>query len=592
MPDDSESTPPTPPELQETIQRFTRLHALAENVAHSEIPISEQVSHLREIARELDLGPSNKDLERMIRSHTKAAAPLRGGDPIPLDTLHEAQGLWGDLLISGALNLVSAPPKVGKTALILHLAACVFRGDLECLGVPILDRFEHLIVVGTDMDRPQWFKLFFREGLAHKIDDKVILDNRITLWDSSSDVQLDDAGIALIREECQRHSNSLLLVDTLRSTTSSLGLDENRTEICAPVYALKMACASASVTTVVNHHTNKSVSGGSAITASAGSNALPGACDNTILMNWAKDCPDGQRRTDFRITISSSGRGKGGSLVAAITDDIEGGCWRGYGEADAIEASNRVRRVVQTLSGRQEDAYCYMLERWEGDYPTTSAQLAEFLQLRQTKKAWLVLNVLESKGLIAKHGEQPTSGRPAALWRPIKPDDEDLVPPLPPIPPSPGVYVRGEGNKVVRPAVGDRIELRNTGLVSRKGWQPNEWRGGYKVDRVWRDLDNGELMVAAGNTNARWNKDARPDASNEIKGIKEGKAVERSVDGTWQSGWVIADGTNPDLLKIAKLGNPMLTFSNLRWEVDVREATGSPFADPPPEADETPFVPF
>ena len=68
--------------------------------------------------------------------------------------------------------------------------------------------------------------------------------------------------------------------------------------------------------------------------------------------------------------------------------------------------------------------------------------------------------------------------------------------------------------------------------------------------------------------------------------------MERAVDGTCQSGWVIADGTNPDLLKIAKLGNPMLTFSNLRWEVDVREATGSPFADPPPEADETPFVPF
>lgn len=470
------------------------------------------------IDRGVDREIRDKELKQLLSQAQPTAKPLRGGDPIPLDELHEATGLWGDLLLSGCLNLVSAPPKVGKTALMLHLAACVFRGDMECLGVPILDRFEHLVIVGTDMDKAQWFKLFFREGLAHKLDDQVILDKRITLWDASSNIQLDESGCSLIREECSKHSNSLLLVDTLRSTTSSLGLDENRTEICGPIYALKMACASASVTAVVNHHTNKSVTGGSAITASAGNNAIPGACDNTILMNWAKDCPDGQRRTDFRITISSSGRGKGGSLVAAITDEVEGGCWKGYGEATAIEAVNRVRRVVQTLTGRQEDAYVYMLERWEGEHPTTGAQLAEFLQLKQTKKAWLVLNALESKGLIEKQGAQPTTGRPATLYRPFT-IEEDLPPSFPPLPPSSGGYARGNG-------------------------------------------------------------------------IKDGTPVQRLVNGEWKSGFVIADGTNPNALKVSPLGNSMTTYSNLRWELDVKEATGSPFANAPQQEQSTNQLPW
>ena len=54
--------------------------------------------------------------------------------------------------------------------------------------------------------------------------------------------------------------------------------------------------------------------------------------------------------------------------------------------------------------------------------------------------------------------------------------------------------------------------------------------------------------------------------------------MERLKDGNWSNGWVVADASNLHAVKISQLGNPMLTISNMRWDVDVRLCSGSPFA--------------
>ena len=63
---------------------------------------------------------------------------------------------------------------------------------------------------------------------------------------------------------------------------------------------------------MILHHTNKSVSGGSAISASRGSNALPAAASWCLLLNWLKQVPEGQTQTDFRVMVL----GQGEPLVA------------------------------------------------------------------------------------------------------------------------------------------------------------------------------------------------------------------------------------------------------------------------------------
>ena len=59
--------------------------------------------------------------------------------------------------------------------------------------------------------------------------------------------------------------------------------------------------------------------------------------------------------------------------------------------------------------------------------------------------------------------------------------------------------------------------------------------------------------------------------------IELNTSVERLHNGHWRNGWVVADGSNPDAVTIAKLGQPNYRIKNLRWSVDIRPCQGSPF---------------
>ena len=59
--------------------------------------------------------------------------------------------------------------------------------------------------------------------------------------------------------------------------------------------------------------------------------------------------------------------------------------------------------------------------------------------------------------------------------------------------------------------------------------------------------------------------------------IELNMSVERLHNGQWRNGWVVADGSNPDAVTIAKLGQPNYRIKNQRWSVDIRPCQGSPF---------------
>ena len=67
-----------------------------------------------------------------------------------------------------------------------------------------------------------------------------------------------------------------------------------------------------------------------------------------------------------------------------------------------------------------------------------------------------------------------------------------------------------------------------------------------------------------------------------------GTPVERLIDGQWLNGWVVHDGANPHAVTIAKLGQSTYRIRNLRWDVDVRCCTGSPFPTPQPPVNQQP----
>ena len=469
----------------------------------------------------------DKELLHFLAEANPASEPIRPGSVLDESLLRKPGNLWGKLLVHGGINLLVSAPKVGKTALMMHFAGCVLRGEQECLGIPIENAFDHLIIVGPDMHVDQWMTLLEREGLA----DGPKLSEKVTLWHSGTLISLTDQGISRIQGECQRHSNSLLLIDTLASSISSMNLDENRSEIAVPLMSLRTACASVpgTITTVVNHHASKQGYGASGTSASRGSSALPGACDSTISLNYFRQGIDGVERTDRRLVLSSEGRNGCQTVMAEMVDTVEGVRWMAHGDASNHRAVEALWVAQEGLTNRQEEAYDLACNFHEQDRLVEASDLATHLNLTR-QKALRVLKALERKGLLVCV-KAPFEGghRPPNRYRAVT-EDEALTP----IAPS----TRGETHA-------------------------------------------GEQGVV----------DARPDMGNPVTGIKEGQTVQRLVDGTWQSGWVIADGTNPERLKIAKLGNPMLMFSNQRWGMDVRECTGSPFAqsNTPTYPEEGPF---
>ena len=52
--------------------------------------------------------------------------------------------------------------------------------------------------------------------------------------------------------------------------------------------------------------------------------------------------------------------------------------------------------------------------------------------------------------------------------------------------------------------------------------------------------------------------------------------VERFLNNEWEGGWLIHDAKELNNITIVKTGNPLLTVSNLRWDIDLRPCL-SPF---------------
>ena len=512
MSKDSENTNLPETELDEALKALKS----RAKVVTEKYPEPEWLFRMRTeaIDRGVDRELRDKELLRLLADANPAGEPIQPGSVIDERLLKAPGDLWGKLLVHGGINLLVSAPKVGKTALMMHFAGCVLRGEKECLGIAIDNPFDHLIIVGPDMHVDQWMTLLQREGLA----DGPKLSDKVTLWHSGTQISLSDQGIEKIKGECQRHLNSLLLIDTLSSSISSMNLEENRSEIAAPIMALRGACASAgsTITTVVNHHSRKDGYGSSGTSASRGSSALPGACDSTISLNYFRIGLDGVERTDRRLVLSSEGRTGCQNLMAEMIDTVDGVKWLAHGDASNHRAAEALWVAQESLSNRQEEAYDMACSFHEQDRLVEAADLASHLNVTR-QKALRCLKALERKGLVV--GCQTPAlgtGRPPIRYRAVT--EKEVLTPSTPSTPLP---------------------------------------------------------------------EHTPRARAEI-----GTPVEKLVNGEWKSGFVIADGTNPNALKVSPLGNPMTTYSSLRWELDVREATGSPFANAPQQDQSTNKLPW
>lgn len=549
------------PSLQDCLDQVTQLKSAAVKVVGATNDSVDRLLMLRNQAEELGCSLSKSEAAHYLAQasgrNVGIPEPKQGGQKLDVSPV---PWLWEGVIMRGRQNLVVAPPKVGKSALMTAMAAAALRGDAAFLGIPVHGQINKLIIVGTDQNVSDWWVLFEREGLGTQGVDKngecfYQLAEGVIFWSLEDAVQLDDNGLEAIGAMASKYRGSLVLVDTYHACVGQLGIEEASSDFDIPARKLEVMLSGTDSTTILVHHTNKSVSGGNAITASRGSNSLAGAVSWSVLLNWLKVPAEGQMQTDHRIAVKPMGRSKATNLVVELTDDG----WVSHGDGDDAIAAEARAQVEETLQGRQETAYDHCTQLWENKVHTTAAEIASHCNISR-QKALRTLKALATKGLIVQDGELPpdNAGRPAALYRPVFDTPRD---------PS-----KKTGGKKGQTCQKEETATDDLGLSGQRGQILPELASDASRAHIKIDLTHKTHLTPA---------DGEGVLEGVLLPVPAGTHVERLVGGFWKNGWLVRDGSNPNRMVIAKLGNEMVTMSNQRWGVDIRENKGSVFAAPP-----------
>ena len=516
--------------LQDAQERVKKLKSAAAKVVGSTTDSQDRLLLLREHAEEIGLAIGRSEaahyLAKAAGRNTGVPEPKRGGAKLDVSPV---PWLWEGVIMRGRQNLLVAPPKIGKSALMIALASAAIGGRESFLNLPIRSNINHLIIVGTDQNTSDWWTLFEREGFGTKSMDEsgqVVheLSDRVIFWSLEDNVQLNDQGIEAIAKVAGENPGSLILVDTYHACISQSGIEESSSDFDIPARQLEVMLAGTGSTTVLIHHTNKSVSGGNAISASRGNNSLSGAVSWSILLNWLKQPLEGQMQTDHRIACKPMGRSKATSLVIELTDDG----WVTHGSGENAIAAEALAEVEAGLQGRQGDIYDHVVKLWANNVHTTTSEIAATFNIN-AEKANRALRALERKGLIIQDGSltHDLGGRPALLYRPVGG------------PPGNGGNTTNTTNNPSRAHEKESFSPSSSFLHT-------------------------------------------PGGGGALTAIPIKTPVQKLTSGVWKNGWLVRDGSNPHSIVIEQLGNPLIQFRNQRWGIDIRECT-TPFG--PPEED-------
>lgn len=427
---------------------------------------------------------------------------------------------WEGVLMAGTFNLLVAPPKVGKSALMVGMIGAWWHGEETYLGQPLHGPCPKVYIVGTDQPENDWFTLFKREGLVTKEGE---LGGPVEmLWHTGSPLHLTPEGVEHLQGIAEANPGSLFLIDSYHACCSPLGLEEAASSFDGPARQLAEALSPHKATLAMIHHTNKSVSGGNATNASRGSNALPAAASLTILMNWFKQPLEGQTQSDHRVVLKTQGRAKGSTLLIELHDDG----WVHHGDGESVLAAEAMQDAADDLQGRQADVFDYIKERWLlGEFPVAGTEISSTFNLERNK-ASRCLRALVRKGLAEEAGQAESGlegGRPSVLYRPA-------------------------------------------GATSPDAWQTSQTSQTSRASYEIRGLSPLTPLTQG-------------DGGRGFGTPKPGTPVERFQNGNWSNGWVVVDAHDLEHVKIAQLGNSNLRISNMRWDLDVRLCAGSPFKE-------------
>jgi hypothetical protein len=211
--------------------------------------------------------------------------PYVGGEELPDD---DDEWSVRDIIMCGALNIISADPKAGKTLLVLCLLAALMHGCDTFLDKPIDKRFNAVIIVGPDQSIRLWKKGLQRVGLV----DGNRLDSRIVrIWDSKNPWVATYDGMVQLRQVCKDHPGSLVIFDSFSKVTEKLGIEENSREASEALSDIELACITYECTPLVIAHNAKAATRSGIVSGAAirGHSSIRANASQIIILSLVND---------------------------------------------------------------------------------------------------------------------------------------------------------------------------------------------------------------------------------------------------------------------------------------------------------------
>ncbi len=362
-----------PPRASEQPQEtdLELIRAAADQVVVEDINRSrpQYLHRLRELVEESLSVPARDDLyrreigEAIIRRDGIECNPFIGGCELPDD---DDEWMVDGLVMAGALNIVGADPKAGKTLFSVSLIASLLHGCGEFIGRTITSRPQTIIIVGPD----QAVKLWKRQLRAVGLVQSNTLDSRIVrLWDSRNPWAATPEGIAELRQVCAENPGSLVLVDSFAKVSEKLGIDENSREAAEVLTDIERACIVHNCTPLVIHHNAKAAGRVGIVNGAAlrGNGAIRANASQLLILTLIE--PDNPK--DPRRRLVTEGRGTEFiDSVIQLEDDGRG--WSHVCEFSEHRSAAKVEKAREKLTARQAEAL-RALEASDG--PLTTAQV-------------------------------------------------------------------------------------------------------------------------------------------------------------------------------------------------------------------------
>jgi hypothetical protein len=402
------------PTLGETL---AELEQRAEQLLRDRILQSHRMVHLRAAAAELGVNARDGELRRLLadaRRRLAGSADAIGHRPL---SLAPVPWMVEGLLMARCMNLLIAPPKVGKTSLAVQMVSQWANGAGSYLGQRICCPCPPVLIVGPDMPEGDW-------GLMLRDQKLLTADLRLTapivdLFTAGQPITLDEEGIERIGSYAASHPGLLVILDSVHTATVRLGISENDPEIAQPLLSLIEALEPHGATLLAIHHANKARMGEAPTLASRGSSAIPALASHMVGLSRLNQ-QQANGPTDRRVVLKTEGRG--GMPLELLIERTEDSGWVCHGDAEAVQSEKHRQELESKLNDRQLEALELCRDRWELDGLKTDAMdLAGLLGMSGStaeRKARRALDQLAAHGLL-EHEVQNTGVSRRKVFRPV-----------------------------------------------------------------------------------------------------------------------------------------------------------------------------